>query len=215
MGLVQLSEGELNILKQNPLFTSFSEQDILQLLKSYGTISVYEKNMRLDTGNILGILLYGRACIRQLGKHNSVLDYIFPPRAFGLASIYLKNIRLSEIYALTPLRLLCFSRREVDFLLDTYPCFRTNFIYYLSTRVAFLTGKLEHLANTNAADRLFAYLQEHADESGCYDIPSMTGFASLLNISRASLYRAIGQLEEYGAIIRRGKQLILSSMPTE
>lgn len=211
MYAAQFTADDLQIISQNPLFSGFSRQEIFSLLQGRCTLSYHEKNARLDTGDKLGFLLYGRACIRQSGEHGPVLDYISPPRVFGLASIYLENAQLSEIYALTRLRMLCLSRSEVDALMDISPRFRANFLCYLSTRVAFLAGKLERLSTMSAEDRLFSYLQEHADEAGRYAVHSMTEFAALLNISRASLYRAAEQLEQSGVLRHMGKQFILCS----
>ena len=99
----------------------------------------------------------------------------------------------------------------MDILLEESARFRTNFLRYLSTRVAFLTDKLERLSTMSAEDRLFSYLQKQADEEGHYTVRSMTEFAALLNISRASLYRAIEQLEQSGALSHIGKQFTLLS----
>ncbi|PWL49303.1 MAG: hypothetical protein DBY39_01365 [Clostridiales bacterium] len=211
MPTVQPTAGDLEIISQNPLFSGFSLAEISQLLQGRCTISCHEKHARLDTGDQLGLLLYGRACIQQTGEHGAVLDYIAPPRVFGLASIYLEHTQLSEIYALTRLRMLCLARNEVDILLEESARFRTNFLRYLSTRVAFLTDKLERLSTMSAEDRLFSYLQKQADEEGHYTVRSMTEFAALLNISRASLYRAIEQLEQRGALSHIGKQFTLLS----
>lgn len=211
MDTAQLTADDLEMIGRNPLFSGFSQPEIVQLLRNRCTITCHEKNARLDTGDQLGLLLYGRACIQQAGEHGVVLDYIAPPRVFGLASIYLEHTQLSKIYALTRLRMLCLSREHVDILMECSPRFRTNFLRYLSTRVAFLAGKLERLSTMSAEDRLFSHLQEQADEEGHYTVRSMTEFAALLNISRASLYRAIEQLEQQGILSHTGKQFTLLS----
>ena len=66
MPTVQPTADDLEIISQNPLFSGFSLAEISQLLQGRCTISCHEKHARLDTGDPLGLLLYGRACNRFL-----------------------------------------------------------------------------------------------------------------------------------------------------
>ena len=106
------------------------------------------------------IVLVGRGVIRRKqtsGGPEVLLDDIAPPRAVGLATLFLENTILSDIFAKDSLKLLLFSKQEIEAMLDAFPVFRRNYISYLSGRIAFLTKKIERFTDHSAENRLFTF----------------------------------------------------------
>ncbi|MGI6665202.1 MAG: Crp/Fnr family transcriptional regulator [Christensenellaceae bacterium] len=194
---MELSQTQKATLQKNPLFGGIDAATMADILAA-GKIKQYEKDTLIPTTALLGFVLQGRARIEQNTEesHPSILDYIGPPRVFGPAQLFLENVVLSKIRALSALTLFTLSKEVVEQLLDASPVFRKNYIAYLSSRIAFLTGRIASFTSPTVEDRLLSYLQEQADENGVYHVGSFTALASLLHIGRASLYRALEQLKE-------------------
>ena len=142
----------------------------------------------------LGVLLSG--LVSSLG----------PGDLFGAAALF--NDR--EDYATTltaraSCRLLFFPQEQVAGLLEAHPGLARNYIRYLSGRIRFLDRKIEGLIAGSAERRLAQYLLERQADGAVVLDCSVTGLAGRLNVSRASLYRALDSLAAAGAIEKNGR----------
>ncbi len=81
-----------------------------------------------------------------------------------------------------------------------------NYIRYLSNRIWFLNEKISSLTAGSAEQRLAVFLLEQCDGAGMLNT-TMTALSQQLNIGRASLYRAIENLEQRNLICRGVKSL--------
>ena len=151
----------------------------------------------------LGVLLAGRV---QVGKGELLVSSLGPGDLFGAAALF--NDR--EDYATTltaraPCKLLFFPQEQVAGLLEAHPELARNYIRYLSGRIRFLDRKIEGLIAGSAERRLAQYLLERQTGGAVVLDCSATGLAARLNVSRASLYRALDSLAAAGAIEKSGR----------
>lgn len=212
MQLCPLTQLNIETARQCPLFLGFSAADFSQILRMGGVAASYDKGERVDIQNTLPIVLVGRGVIRRKqtsGGPEVLLDDIAPPRAVGLATLFLENTILSDIFAKDSLKLLLFSKQEIEAMLDAFPVFRRNYISYLSGRIAFLTKKIERFTDHSAENRLFTFVREKADPAGNLSVSSFKDLALSLNIGRASLYRSLDNLREQGLIKTDGHNITL------
>ncbi len=211
MPLCALTQQQVATVRQCPLFFNISRADFLKILTVGGRLVRYEKNQRVRTEGRLPIVLEGQGCIKKYASdgHEILLDYIAPPRVVGIATLFLQNVALSRIFAVEPLLLLVFHKKEVEKILDGFPVFRTNYLSYLSDRIAFLTEKIAFLAGYGAEARLLTFIQDKADAQGNLSVSSFKGLAMLLNMSRASLYRALDNLKKQDHIKIDGHNIFL------
>ena len=83
-----------------------------------------------------------------------------------------------------------------------------NYVKFLTQRIHFLNQKIRYLTAGSAERRLALYLlSEIPEENVPVTLPiSAVSLADLLDLGRASLYRAIDQLTEDGFLIRNGHE---------
>lgn len=154
----------------------------------------------------LGVVLAGGV---RVSKGDMLVSHLTPGELFGAAALF--NDRTDYAATLTacaPSRLLLFPQQQVLELLGSSPQLARNYIRYLSGRIRFLERRLDHLAAGSAREKLSEYLLE-LSRSGLSSVPdrSATALASRLNVSRASLYRALDGLISSGAIAREGRTI--------
>lgn len=97
---------------------------------------------------------------------------------------------------------------DIGELIASYPVEAANCFRFLCGRVKFLNQKIHTLSRGTSEQKLADYLlNEFVEEDGrnTVRLKSCVELAVRLNLSRASLYRALGQLEQSGLIERSGK----------
>lgn len=189
-----------------------------QLLLEQATLCHYNKTEPIwsDETNYqraLGLVLEGTA---QVKKERLLLSAHHKGDYFGLATLYAPvDFYATEIVALTPCRIVFWNKSAIDGILHAYPQVALNYLAYMCERVYYLNARLDTLIAGSAARRLECHLQaiavldEH-DRLLC-QIPSRTALAQSLGMGRASLYRAIDELERQGMITREGNNIVLKS----
>ena len=101
---------------------------------------------------------------------------------------------------------------DVNVLLKEYPRVAANCLAFFTGRIAFLNRKIHTLSCGSAEGKLADFLLTEfrcEDDGLVVRVRSCVELAGRLNISRASLYRALGTLEERGAIARSGKRIVI------
>ena len=82
---------------------------------------------------------------------------------------------------------------------------------FLSRKIIYLNKKLATLTAGSAEKKLAAYISEHQID-GVFTATSLSELANILQMGRASLYRAIDSMTENGIIKKSGKQFIISDL---
>jgi CRP-like cAMP-binding protein len=83
-----------------------------------------------------------------------------------------------------------------------------SYVRFLTRRIQFLNRKIRYLTAGSAEQRLALYLLSEIPEEG---VPvrleiSAVSLADLLDLGRASLYRAMDRLSEDGFLVRNGHE---------
>ena len=145
------------------------------------------------------------------GGGELVVSALSPGDLYGAAALFNDEPDyVSTLTAKSTASVLTFSQETVQQLIDTQPVFRRSYIRYLSCRIRFLSGKIDALIQGSGEKKLHAWLVSQMDErSEILLTCSMTELAARLNIGRASLYRELQKLEERGALVRKGKRILV------
>lgn len=80
-----------------------------------------------------------------------------------------------------------------------------EYIRFLSGRVQFLNRKIDSFTQPNVQQTVQQWLERNRGENGMVQVQG--GYARLaraLNVSRASLYRCLGQMEQEGILHKQG-----------
>ncbi|MCQ2429653.1 MAG: Crp/Fnr family transcriptional regulator [Clostridia bacterium] len=158
------------------------------------------------------VLTSGRATVYSVcGGSDFVLRTMRSGDTLGAAALFSAHGEMTRVIADEPTRVLCIPEQAVRRLIARDPDFALRYITFLSDRIRFLNKRLACLSAGSAAARLAAWLDTTVPE-GCTDydltIP-LSRLCSVLDLGRASLYRALDELETGGWLSRSGKHLIL------
>lgn len=198
-----------------PLFARTAPNTLAAWLASCAP--VYETvpaggNLVSEGHSRLGLLLDGRAEIHSADNGRTVvLRTMSAPGVFGAASLFCENnLPLSRIEAKSPCQVLYISLEAVRRLLTEDEGFRESYLTFLAGRVCFLNRKIQCFTAGSAERRLALWLLSEEDRS--VTLPaSLSTLADMLDIGRASLYRALDKLEGDGLICRDGRKITVLS----
>ncbi|MBR2908248.1 MAG: Crp/Fnr family transcriptional regulator [Clostridia bacterium] len=205
----------ISVLSRCPLFRSVEKEVLSSLLSTDGVrtcVYSHGEEIPLASGNehLLVILTRGTALAYSLDKERSViLRTVTPGTAFGVSVLFSEEAPVSVIRAKTSAEAVAIPSSVVRSLIAESPTFRMNYIEFLSGRIRFLNRRIACYTAGSAERRLALYLvdlPEAADGVAVLDVP-MTDLSELLDIGRASLYRAFGRLSECGLIRREDRRV--------
>ena len=210
----RFTKGEQTVFQNCPLLRGVEEPLLEQITQAEGAEFVQfpagqvvysPQNFR----RCLGVLLSGQL---QVTKDTLAVSVLEPGELFGAAALYSDAPEFATtITAKRPSRCLLLDQSLVDRLLGEQPLIRNNYLHYLTSRIRFLSGRLQSLAQSSAEGRLARYLLSNSRDGSL--TCSATDLAQRLGISRASLYRAFEELEHGGLIFRQGKTITIPSLP--
>ena len=209
MVTLPLTAQETALLLECPLFQGTAEEFLYRLTREDGAEQaafapgqvVYNpQNFR----RCLGVVLSGQL---QVTKGTLAVSVLEPGEIFGAAALYSDGQEFATtITAKRPSRCLMLEQKLVERLLAEQGQIRENYLRYLTGRIRFLSGRLQTLAQPGVEGKLARYLL--AGGGGTVTCPA-TELCQRLGVSRASLYRAFGALEDSGLIRRKGKTITI------
>ena len=208
------SNEDILVLKRCPLLRDGSEDLLQRILRSPGA-----SLCRFSAGAVvyspttfrrcLGIVLVGQL---QVTKDTLTVSELEPGSLFGAAALYSDAPEYATtITAKRPSRCLMLNQDLVDHLLAEEPLVRENYLRYLTSRIRFLSSRLQSVTQSGAEGKVARYLLANHDENNTLTC-SATDLAQRLGISRATLYRAFTTLEEGNLILRNGKHIVIPSL---
>ena len=166
-----------------------------------------------DGERLLTLILEGQGIVTPRGDDRFVmLKTALPSDVFGVSILFSGEPPVSTVRAKGQLVALCLPASAIRNLLDRNADFRMRYITFLSGRICFLNQKIAAFTAGSVERRLARYLASIAKEDGgALHLPiPMTALAAQLDVSRASLYRALDRLVEEGLIERDGRALRIS-----
>lgn len=120
-----------------------------------------------------------------------------------------------DVVALTESKLCTFARRDIDSAIDTYPALARALLRRSQEDLLATRSLLELTAQADAETRLAALIHDFAaaaSDSSChlakrFDLPLTRGeIGNMLGLTIETVSRKFGELEEAGAILRKGKR---------
>ena len=201
----------LGFLKKLPLFETANAsllQKALESKQAHRITLASGEALPPHFGEMLGVLLSGKLQILSADEERTVvLRNAAAGHVFGAASLFWESrAPVSRLIAQRECSLLLLERDAVRGLLVADPAFMDAYLRFLAERVHFLNGKIRAFTAGSTERRLALWLAEHT-EDGRVRAPSLSTLADLLDIGRASLYRALDKLEAEGLIARNGREI--------
>ncbi len=172
----------------------------------------------------LGLVIYGSVNVTRRGDKTVLLNRLTDGGIFGAAALFgdstpatvsiqpgnTKPSRsfATEIRAVTPVTVWFVEGETVREYVREYPDFAEAYIIFLSERIRFLNARIVDFTAQCADAKLAGYLLRRISEgSAVISRVNMSAVARSLDIGRASLYRALDNLEEKG-LIRKAENTV-------
>ena len=216
---MKLNEKELNTVKGTHLFRGAPETVLRKVLAATDCeVRDFEKGETVYSGKSfsrsLGVVLDGslRVTKDNADGHAMIMSTLVSGSLFGAAALFNDEEQYAtNITALEASRIVFFSQRLVERIIRREPQIAENYIKYLSERILFLNKKMYLLTAGTAEQRLAGFLLDNLSIGHAAELPlPMNRLASALNISRASLYRAMDALCGCGAVVKTGKKICIN-----
>ena len=220
IGCKKCNEITLDFLLSLPLFGGADREKLQENLKN-GIFSCHtyasgetvycpeESNKRLI------IFRSGEASVYSADQSRSLLlRTLNVGKTVGVANLFSSEGFVSRVIAVKKSETVEISAEDFGKMLENDRALLYNYITFLSNKISYLNKKIVCLTAGSAERRLAFFLDSHASEVGgdTFALPvPMNAIAEMLNLGRASLYRAADKLEADGFIKRNGKNITLVS----
>ncbi len=200
----------IDVLLKSSLFSPVGREKLTEICEKYCREKTYQKGKTVFSRNTdekcIGIIADGTVSVK---KEHIVINHLNAGDIFGAVTLYNDCEEfVNDIVAQSECTVVFISKEGVDSLISRSPEFAKRYIKYLSQRIYFLNGKIEEYTAPSAKGKLLAYFERNSDGGKCVLSGKMTELSKQLNLSRASLYRALdelcvnGKIEKDGDIIR-------------
>lgn len=158
----------------------------------------------------IGVIVNGSAKVTKPKRGGNVtMSILGAGDVFGAASLMDGDPPATRAESVKELSALVFTQERFSELMKLDHELTMNFCRYLIGRIRFLTARVECLAGCTAQDKIMSYLELNAKDGAVHVPFGMDAFAKAISLSRASLYRALDELEKSGKIARTGREIRL------
>ena len=199
-----------SMLKNNRIFQSVNESRLEELVDG-AQIKTFRRGNELLSpgrgGRTMGMIITGSAAVN---KGRAVISTLVSGDIFGAVTLFSDEPSpATTVTARVECSAVFFKKDAIAQLIESEPGAAVGFAAYLSARIRFLTRRIEALTAGDSASKLLSYLLER-EQDGEVDIQSCAELARRLDVGRASLYRALDNLETNGDIRREGKKIFIT-----
>jgi len=211
---MKISDRDFQKLLKNELLASANKSTLAYVLDACGTECLNFCDEELlhspeKQGGQIGILLAGSATVTTPGEsHNTLLRFLHEGDMFGIANLFSDTPYVSVIRASGNGRICWIPEAAIRMLLEEDRAFLYQYLGFLSGRIRYLNRKIGFLSAGSAERKLALYLASLGKETVRLDA-SISALSELLDVGRASLYRAFDKLTEDGFIRKEGRNFTL------
>lgn len=206
------------LIKEYPIFKNAEREKITKYI-TYSDTAICEFHAGeeicspLSREVPLGILTSGKARIYSADNEKKVLiKSISDGALFGISTIYSDDSLFpTRICAKSTCKVLFISNNAVKKLIENDKNVMRAFLRILSNKIVYLNRKINSLTAGSSERKLSVFLSENSKDGVFTFTTSASALAAMLDIGRASLYRAFDKLESDGFIERKNKTVILKN----
>ena len=211
-----LTKKENEKIFRSPIFLGVDPLNAAEIFERCGcrTVDFEDGDIILSQNEVshkAGIFLAGEAVATTADdSKNALLRFFKTGDFFGIANLFTNESYVSSIRAKKRCRVFFFTEEAIRELLETDKKFLYNYLGFLSGRICYLNRKIRYLTAGSAERRLALYLSSFEKTTIELDA-SLSALSELLDIGRASLYRAFDTLIADGYIEKNGRTIRLLS----
>jgi len=160
----------------------------------------------------LAFIISGECTVERVKSDGSFipLNSLKKYDSFGIMSLFSEEAEFpTSIVAKKNSELVFFTKEDVDEMIETSPRVAKNIIVFLTNRVAFLNAKIATFSSDTVEKKLANFLIIQEKKCGSEFEFNCKRTAEAINAGRASLYRALASLGEFGLIKNENKKIII------
>ena len=162
-----------------------------------------------DTSSPICIVINGTVEILSGNQdHKVLLKTSGCGTIFGVANLYADSHSFpSVICSKTETKIVIIEKEIFKYMLESEPQIMSNFITFISNKVVYLNKKIASYTVGNNEKKLAYFLLENEINGTVSTEVSISDIAVMLNMGRASLYRAFDKFESENIISRDGRKI--------
>ncbi len=209
------TETAVEFFKKIPLFSVLSDKEISKLIEE-SEVSVFSAGEEINSNTAshsVKVILSGSASVTKKNGDKELLMRVVPSGGIlGVASLFTEKPKsLSFIKAIKETTVIFISSETVQRLVSENKGFAENYIRLLTAKIQFLNNRVKAYTSKSAESRLaFHILSLDEEHTGRVDVGvSKTNLADMLDVGRASLYRALDTLTEKKIIKYEKNEIII------
>lgn len=200
------------VIRAVPLFSALSDNELRSLIEK-SEVRAYRIGQVLQVENEIAVILKGSVTVtKQMGEKKLLMRILNVGSVSGVASLFGDEHKpVTTLTAEKATEILILSHDTVAALIESNGAFAMSYIRFLTSRIRFLNGRIRAYTVGGTDAKLALHLLM-ADENGTGEIElpvSLSTLADMLDMGRASLYRAIDYLTENGIITRNGRKITI------
>ncbi len=167
---------------------------------------------QIECGNALGLVLHGDIIVRGLnGARKMIYRTIGRGEVFGAAQLFGGDCAFTQLTAKNDCRIAVIPEEAVTKAITGDGEFALSFTETLCEKLRILNRKLSMLSSSGATAAVCRMLLDTAKDGEMFRMSSKEEFAARAGISRMTLYRILGTIENSGAIIIKEKYIIIKN----
>ncbi len=208
-------ENYIKIIQKSSVFNSFSEDEILTILKCISAQKKsFDKNESVfntdDKVNQFGILLNGKVIIQKIdidGNLN-IMSKISAGDLFAEAFVFGNVPKMSvQVISLEKSEILFIDKNKIANLIETdldlYRKFNESMLHLLARKLIYLNKKVDVLTKQSIREKVLTYLNSFymANDNKIIEIPyNREQLADFLCVNRTALSRELSNMKNDGII---------------
>lgn len=203
---------KIELLKKSRIFEKANSDSLKSIIESNSKTLCFRRGETIFSPEAdrraLGMILNGNA---QVKKGRATISTLSQGDIFGAVTLFSDEPNpATSIVAKVECIALFLEKDTVENLIISSPEIAVGFSAYLSNRIRFLTRRIELLTAGDCESKLLNFLIDR-EQDGVAQIESCSDLARKLDVGRASLYRALDNLEKCGEIKRDGKKFFITA----
>ena len=205
-------------LKQLFLFKDVDNEIIDRLIdKISPEVKEFERNELIYSPLVyeekIGFIIEGACEVRRVHTYGAYtpLNLLKPGDPFGIIPVLATEPQFpTEIYAKKHSAVLFITKTDFLHLMSISSAVALNVNRFLADRIVFLNSKIRTFSGSSAEEKLVNYILTASRTASSTSFPfNRKRTSELLNIGRASLYRALDSLRERGLITYDTKKIYI------
>lgn len=213
-----MTSNDKAVFLSNPLFSKFGTEYYEDLIKSKkATIVTYKKGETIlsgeDKARCLMLILKGSVSVSKIGADGkrAIINFLNKSDVFGMATLFCEYGEYpSVITTEEPCRIAIIPKEVIENAFAVSPEFAKEYVALLSEKIHFLNRRISTFAESEADEKLLSWLKNNSGGNKEFELPcSISKLAFILNIGRASVYRAFDSLISDGYISKDGKKIVI------